>query len=89
MPEQRSSSGASPRHERSPFIPDELLPWFEPVTTGRATLEFPQSGGVSDVTTADVRRMSGGCQAEDWSDVGVTSGAYAAFRSNDFTSPPT
>ena len=60
MPEQRSSSGASPRHERSPFIPDELLPWFEPVTTGRATLEFPQSGGVSDVTTADVRRMSGG-----------------------------
>ena len=45
--------------QRTRFIPDELLPWFEPVTTGRATLEFPQSGGVSDVTTADVRKRIG------------------------------
>jgi len=45
--------------QRTRFIPDELLPWFEPVTTGRATLEFPQSGGVSDVTTADFRKRIG------------------------------
>ena len=45
--------------QRTRFIPDELLPWFEPVTTGRSTLEFPQSGGVSDVTTADFRKRIG------------------------------
>lgn len=42
--------------QRTRFMPDELLPWFESVTTGRSTLEFPQGNGASDVTTADVRK---------------------------------
>ncbi len=45
--------------QRTRFIPDELLPWFEPVTTGRSTLEFSQDGAVGDVTTADVRKRIG------------------------------
>ena len=45
--------------QRTRFIPDELLPWFEPVTTGRSTLNFPQGVGRGEVTTADVRRRTG------------------------------
>ena len=45
--------------KRTRFIPNELLPWFEPVTAGRSTLEFPQGEAVGDVTTADVRRRIG------------------------------
>ncbi len=45
--------------QRTRFIPDELSPWFEPVTTGRSTLEFPQGDAAGDVTTADVRKRIG------------------------------
>ena len=45
--------------QRTRFIPDELLPWFEPVTMRRSTLEFPQDDTAGDVTTADVRRRIG------------------------------
>ncbi len=40
-------------------FPDELLPWFEPVTMRRSTLEFPQGDTAGDVTTADVRKRIG------------------------------
>ena len=45
--------------QRTRFIPAELLPWFEPVTTGRSTLDFPQGDAAGEVTTADVRRRIG------------------------------
>ena len=45
--------------QRTRFIPDELLPWFEPVTMRRSTLDFPQGDAASDVTTADVRKRIG------------------------------
>jgi hypothetical protein len=39
--------------QRTQVISDELLSRFEPATTGGSTLEFPQSSGVSDETTAE------------------------------------
>ena len=45
--------------QRTRFIPDELLPWFEPVTMERSTLELPHGDMAGDVTTADVRRRIG------------------------------
>ena len=45
--------------QQTRFIPDELLPWFEPVTTKRSTLDFPQGEAAAGVTTADVRRRIG------------------------------
>lgn len=45
--------------QRTRFIPDKLLPWFEPVATGQSTREFPQGDVASAVTTADVRKRIG------------------------------
>ena len=45
--------------QRTRFIPDELLPWFEPVTVRKSTLEFPQGGAACEVATADVRKRIG------------------------------
>ncbi len=45
--------------QRTRFIPDELLPWFEPVTVRKSTWEFPQGEAAGEVTMADVRRRIG------------------------------
>lgn len=52
----------SDRHsysQRTRFIPDELLPFFDQVNAGKPKSDQRQDGAASDVTTADVRRKIG------------------------------
>ena len=45
--------------QRTRFIPDELLPYFEQVNAVKSKMDFKRDATASDVTTADVRRKIG------------------------------
>jgi DNA helicase-2/ATP-dependent DNA helicase PcrA len=52
----------SDRHsysQRTRFIPDELLEWFEPLTVKRSTLDVSNDDSAGDRTTAEVRKRIG------------------------------
>ena len=52
----------SDRHsyaQRTRFLPDDLLPYFEPVTVTPATVEFPANEPAGQVTTAEIRKKIG------------------------------
>ena len=52
----------SDRHsysQRTRFIPDELLEWFEPFTVPRAMNDISGKDQATDVTTVDVRKRIG------------------------------